>query len=430
MSARGSAPAAAGHTGPRPSHEVAQRPSHEAAPPPTHHAAPRSHSLFRPQHHGGHGAKVTMVELFFDLVFVFAITQLSHLLLGRTNALGALQTMMLLLAVWSLWNYTAWATNALDPERLPVRLLMFALMLTGLVVSLSIPTAFAAGGWAFATGYVLMHLIRSGFVVWAARDEPLNRRRNFQRNVFWVVLTGLLWFGGAAADPAQRPLWWIAAISLEFAAPWLLYWTPGLGASKTAEWAIDGGHMAERCALFVIIALGESLLITGATFADRPLTAAGVAGALSAFVGTVAMWWVYFHDGAEHAAAHIAKSSDPGRVARAAYSFLHIPIVAGVIVSAVGDEMVLVHPDHADAAAMATVIGGSALFLTGCMLFKWVCYERRTPPLSHMTGLLALAALFAAAAWGHWFSTLQLGILTAFVLVMVAIWEAVVLRLP
>jgi low temperature requirement protein LtrA len=115
------------------------------------HTAPHTHSLFR-QHSGHQTAKVSMVELFFDLVFVFAITQLSHSLLASLTPLGALQTVMLLLAVWSLWNYTSWATNALDPERIPVRLLLFALMLLGLVVSMSIPSAFEAGAWAFAIG--------------------------------------------------------------------------------------------------------------------------------------------------------------------------------------------------------------------------------------------------------------------------------------
>jgi low temperature requirement protein LtrA len=274
---------------------------------------------------------------------------------------------------------------------------------------------------------VLMHALRSGFVLWAAQTQPLHRRQNFQRNLFWVLVTSLFWFAGAAAAPERRLYWWMAAIGLEFVSPWLLYWTPGLGASKTSGWVIDGAHMAERCALFVIIALGESLLITGATFAKEPFTAQGAAGFASAFFGTVAMWWIYFHEGAEHAAHRIAKATDPGRTARIAYSYIHIAIVAGIIVSAVGDEIVLVHPDHADAAAIAAVIGGPALFLLGCALFKWVSYERSTPPLSHSVGLLALGAL-CAGAQAHWFSTLQLGSLTAAVLLLVAMWETLALR--
>ncbi len=389
-------------------------------------ALPHPRSLLR-QTAGDGAAKVTMVELFFDLVFVFAITQLSHSLLARLTPLGALHTAMLLLAVWSLWSYTAWATNVLDPERIPVRLLLFVLMLLGLVVSMSIPSAFEAGGWPFAIGYVLMHTLRCVFILWVARSGPRYRLHGFQRNLFWVAVSAPLWLAGAWATPEQRLGWWMAAIGIEFISPWLLFWTPGLGASKTSEWRVTGAHMAERCALFVIIALGESLLITGATFATQPFTAPGGAGFASAFFATVAMWWIYFHEGSEHAAHQIARAADPGRTARIAYSYIHIAIVAGIIVSAVGDEIVLVHPGHADAAAIATVIGGPALFLFGCTLFKWLSHERRTPPLSHSIGLLAFAALFAAAS-AQWFSTLQLGMLTASVLVLVAAWETLVLR--
>jgi low temperature requirement protein LtrA len=388
----------------------------------------RTHSLFR--HTDEHeAAKVTMVELFFDLVFVFAITQLSHSLLARLTPLGAVQTAMLLLAVWSLWSYASWATNVLDPERIPVRLLLFVLMLLGLVVTTSIPSAFTGGAWSFAIGYVLMHTVRCSFILWAARTGPRYRIRGFQRNLFWVAVSAPLWFAGAFAAPEQRLVWWAAAIGIELISPWLLFWTPGLGSSKTGDWLVDGAHMAERCALFVIIALGESLLITGATFAEQPFTALGAAGLASAFFSTVAMWWIYFHEGAEHAAHRIARSADPGRTARVVYSYIHIAIVAGIIVSAVADEIILVHPRHANAGAVATVIGGPALFVLGCTLFKWVSHDRRTPPLSHFVGLLAFGSLFAAAQ-AHWFSTLQLGMLTAAILVMVAAWETLVLRRP
>ncbi len=375
-----------------------------------------------------------MVELFFDLVFVFAITQLSHSLLAKLSALGALQTLMLLLAVWSLWNYTAWATNALDPERVPVRLLLFALMLCGLIVSMAIPSAFDRSGLVFAIAYVVMHTLRSGFVLWAARAEPLNRRQNFQRNLFWVAVPALFWFAGALANAEYRLYWWLAAIGLELVSPWLLYWTPGLGASKTSDWIVAGSHMAERCALFVIIALGESLLITGATFAEKPVTAVGSIGLASAFFGAVTMWWIYFHAGAEHASRKIEQAKDPGKTAVVSYSFIHIAIVAGIIVSAVGDELVLAHPEHADQAAVATLLGGPALFLLGCLLFKWVSYDRKTPPLSHSVGLLALGGLAVYALTvapgfaDHGLSAVQLAIAATTILLIVAVWETRALR--
>lgn len=370
-----------------------------------------------------------MVELFFDLIFVFAITQLSHLLLTHLSLQGSLQTLLLMLAVWTVWSYTAWATNFLDPETIPVRLLLIVLMLAGFVVAMAIPSAFGAGGPTFAVGYVLMHLIRSGFLIWAARAEPLVRRRNYQRNLFWVLVTAIIWLTGAFAEPGTRLYFWMSAVAVEFAAPLLLYWTPGLGASRTSEWTVNGSHMAERCALFVIIALGESLLLAGSTFTDLHWSGIGGAGLLSAFAGTVGMWWIYFHEGAEHAARHIAASSDPGNTARISYSFLHIPIVAGVVAAAVGNELVLTHPGHAETAAIVTIIGGPALFLSGCTLFKWRSHDRRTPPLSHTIGLIALAALYVAAQTER-YSSLQLGIGVTAILVAVAAWETLALRRP
>jgi low temperature requirement protein LtrA len=393
------------------------------------HQKPKSQTLLR-KHGGPLTAKVSMVELFFDLVFVFAITQLSHALLADLTLNGTLRSALLLLAVWSLWNYNSWATNLLDPDRLPVKLIIFVLMFVGLIVSVSIPVAFGTlgnpngGAWAFGCSYVLMHAIRTSFILWAARNEPLNRRQNFLRNFFWVIVSGVFWLMGAAANVDQRLYWWIAAIGIEFFSPWLLYWTPFLGASKTTDWIIDGAHMAERCALFVIIALGESLLITGATFSSKPFTIVGALGAASAFLSTLAMWWIYFHAVAEHATKRIKQDVDPGRTAMVAYSYIHITIVA-----AVGSEIAIVHPDHADTAAIATIIGGAALFLFGCLLFKWFSYDRKTPPLSHGVGLLLLA-LLCFSSLKHWFTTAQLGALTAAVMFIVAAWETVALSRP
>src|SRR5690242_21739504 len=136
--------------------------------------------LLRARNKDGH-ARVTFVELFFDLVFVFAITQLSHGLLHHLSAGGALQILLLLFAVWWVWIYTSWSTNWLDPETTPVRLMLFALMLAGLVLSTSLPKAFAGHGWAFAGAYVAMQLGRSLFVLRALAGRSPANFLNFQR---------------------------------------------------------------------------------------------------------------------------------------------------------------------------------------------------------------------------------------------------------
>jgi len=193
-----------------------------------------------------------------------------------------------------------------------------------------------------------------------------------------------------------------------------------------ADWVVEGGHMAERCAGFIIIALGESIVVTGATFADLTWTTDNVLAFSSSFVGSIAMWWIYFHKGAEAGSEQISRSSEPGRLARLAYTYLHMPIVAGIIVTAVADEIVLKHPNgHSDLRTVLSAIGGPLLFLLGTILFKHAI--RGWLQLSHGVGIIALAILawFAADL-----SPLVLSIATSALLVVVAVWESISLASP
>ena len=368
--------------------------------------------------------RVTFVELFFDLVFVFAITQLSHGLLHDLTLAGLLHTVLLLLAVWWAWIDTSWVTNWLDPQRAPVRLLLFALMLAGLVLSASIPEAFAERGLVFAAACAFMQMGRTLFMLWALKSHSAVNYRNFQRIAAWHALVALLWLSGGVAHGDARLAIWIAALFVETVAPSVGFFVPGLGRSTTADWEVAGAHLAERCGLFVIIALGELILVTGATFAELEWNFSTFAAFVGAFVGSVAMWWIYFNVGAEKASRLIAASSDPGRMARLAYTYMHIVIVAGIIVAAVAVELVLAHPfGHVETATRAAVLGGPALYLLGNILFKrsvaaWL-------PLSHLVGLAALFALVPAAS--H-LSPLPLGAAASAVLVIVAIWETLSLK--
>ncbi|MBS0538817.1 MAG: low temperature requirement protein A [Proteobacteria bacterium] len=369
---------------------------------------------------GGHeSGRVTYVELFFDLVFVFAVTQLSHGLLHHLTPLGALETGLLMMAVWWVWIYTSWITNWLDPERMPVRLMLFVLMAAGLVLSASIPTAFAARGASFAIAFVFMQVGRSLFMLWALKHHDSGNFRNFLRITVWLSVSGVFWIAGGFADPHARLGLWAIAVAIEYASPAAGMWVPGLGRSTTADWQIDGGHLAERCALFVIIALGESVLVTGATFADMAWTTDAVAAFAVALTGSIAMWMVYFNVGAERASRQIAHSDDPGRLARSGYTYLHILIVAGVIVSAVADELVLSHPaGHTEPKALAVIVGAPALYLLGTALFKRLTAPN--VPLSHLVGLGLLAVL---AIVGLSMPPLVLSAATSFCLVVVAFWE-------
>jgi low temperature requirement protein LtrA len=317
--------------------------------------------------------------------------------------------------------YTCWFTNWIDPDRPTVRMLMFLLMLAGLLMSAAIPNAFGHEGLLFAISYSFIQVVRTLFIVVASRDHDPVVHRNFLRIGTWLAVSAVVWIAGGMTTGTERVLAWIVALALEIFGPFFGYFVPGLGRSSTADWKIDGAHMAERCSLFVIIALGESILVTGATAAGQPATTPAVSAFVIAFLGSVAMWWIYFNIGAERGSRQIAGSDDPGRVARAVYTYFHIPIIAGIVVSAVGDEITIAHPEgHLDFAAAAVLLGGPALYLAGNIFFKRA--SARYYPLSHLVGLGLLVLLVPVATS---VTPLALGAATTAVLVIVAAWETI-----
>jgi low temperature requirement protein LtrA len=373
--------------------------------------------LLRPRE--GHAAeKVSFVELFFDLVFVFAITQLSHSLIGHFSLTGALQTLMMLLAVWWVWIFTAWVTNWLDPEKLPVRCLLLVMMVLGLVLSAAIPDAFGARGLAFAGAYVTLQLGRSLFFLWAARGEA-DITPTFQRIICWFGTGSVLWITGGFLDGTARMACWGTALVIEYISPSAGFYVPGLGKSHSTDWQVSGRHMAERCGLFIIIALGESILVTGATFSELQWTTPLIVAFIASVIGSIAMWWLYFDSASDLGTQVISSSDNPGRLARLAYTYLHLFLVAGIILSAAADEFVLAHPTgHTDAKTAIALLGGAALYLLGNVLFKRAISGRIL--WSHLVAILPLGLLGVTALHlAPWL----LATLTATMLIAVAWWE-------
>jgi low temperature requirement protein LtrA len=199
-----------------------------------------------------------------------------------------------------------------------------------------------------------------------------------------------------------------------------------MGRSTTADWQIAGGHMAERCALFMIVALGESILVTGTTYSELDSSPLRLAALIVAFAGSVALWWIYFDRSAAASTLVIEESDDPGRLGRSAFTYVHIPMVAGVIVLAAGDELVIAHPTgDASAATIATVVLGPALFVLGHALFKYVVW--RVISIPRVVGLACLLALLVV---GQVVSPLVLLILVSLVLGVVAGLDAAMLYDP
>jgi low temperature requirement protein LtrA len=372
------------------------------------------------------GNRVASVELFFDLIFVFAVTQLSHLLLSHFTLTGAAQTALLLLAVWWVWVYTSWTTNWLDPDKGPVRWMMFALTGLGLVMSTAIPDAFEPGaaGLIFAGSYVAMQIGRTVFMTLCAYAHGRNHFLNFSRVLIWLAVAAGLWIAGVL-EPAWRLPLWAVALAFDYGAPLAMFYVPGLGPSQMADWDVDGGHMAERCGLFIMIALGETIVEIGESLAGRPIDTATAAAFGIGFVTCVALWWMYFGLTAEKGARAITRDALPGRLARTAYTYLHILLAAGIILTAVGTERVLSGAHLPTASGLKlSVLGGPALYLAGNGLFIHAVSGHVAR--LHVAGIVVLAGL---AAWpGFDASPLVVAAIAAATLIGVATFEPMLYR--
>jgi len=268
-------------------------------------------------------------------------------------------------------------------------------MLASLLVAASVPEAFGDDALLFAASYCALQVVRNGFVV--AVTPPGDFHRNYLQILAWSVLSMPFWLGGALVDGGGRWALWLAALAIDLAAPLIRYWVPTMGRTPMADWAIDPGHFAERFQLFVIIVLGESIVITGGTASDAGLDGPVVAALLCAFGSTVALWWLYFGRIATASARNDAVDDTPGQTGRDAYTYLHLPIVAGVLLSAVGDELVLAHPtDRLGTAGALVTLGGPALYLVGLAAFGRRM-GRRPPTAGVVTAAVLLAAVPLAA---------------------------------
>lgn len=349
-------------------------------------------SRFQRRRAPGEEQKASNLELFYDLVFVFAVTQVSHLLLDDLSWRGAGRAALVLLVVWSAWNYTAWVTNELDPDSPAVRLLLVALMFASLVLAVAIPDAFGERALLFAGAYVALQVGRHAFLAFAVAPAGTLERERAARILTWFVAAGVFWIAGGLAEGSTQVWLWLVALGIDWVAPLVLYWVPGRPRLTGETWDVETSHFAERFQLFVIIALGETIVITGATTAELDLDVARMVALGVAFLSTVALWWLYFDYVAAIAQRRLELAPDRTRLARDGYTYLHVVLVAGIILSAVGDELVIAHPlDTLPTAQVVAVVAGPALYLLGHAAFR--LRMAGSPSWKRLAGALACLVL-------------------------------------
>jgi low temperature requirement protein LtrA len=355
---------------------------------------------------------VSPLELFFDLVFVFAVSQLSHHLLDHLTWRGAAETLVLLIGVFGIWSGTSFEATLLHIARSHARWLLLAVMLVGLFMNAAIADAFEVGGWAFVVPLLVIQAGRSILMVVVAPTRML--REHYARLLCWILATAPLWIVGAISDAESRLLWWSGAAAIDLAGTWLAHPLPGrMLRSEHVEF--DANHMLERCRLFLIIALGESVLSSGTALADASRTLMTVVTGTCALVTIVALWGLHFAASGRLMDRYVDTTTDPILAARRTVNGLLVS-VAGLVAVAVGNELVIAHPQSQVSMALSLVLfGGPLLYLLSQTVYLWAILGIRS-----LSRLAALAALAVAGGLSQLLPAYAaLGLLVTLLLVLV-----------
>ena len=306
--------------------------------------------------------KVTPLELFFDLVFVFAFTQVTGFMSKEASWAGLGRGMLILAALWWCWGAYAWLTDAIEHDEGHARLVMFAAMGGMLVVGLAVPGAFTHDALLFACAYVAVRLLHIALFALASDDvDIVEAAKRLARTA--VPGPALLVLAALVDSPAREIIWGLGLL-IDFAGPYVF---------GVRGFSVSAAHFAERFGLIVIIALGESIVAVGAGVAGLELDARVVLAALLGLVIAAALWWAYFDVVALVAERHFTGATGHARVrmARDSYSYLHFLIIAGIVLTALGIKKVLSHVDEPLKAVSAVALfGGIALYFIGHIAFR------------------------------------------------------------
>ena len=357
--------------------------------------------------------KTSYLELFFDLVFVFAFTQVTALILGDPSVTGFVRATLVLAMVWWAWSAYAWMTNSIDVENTVTRLIIFAAMAAGFFMALAVPHAFADEAVWFAVAYFVVRVLNTALYSWGVRNDPV-LLRSLARLTPWFLLAALVALSGGFLDADVRGWVWLASLAIDVA---------GTLTVARVDWRISPSHFAERFALIVIIALGESIVSIGVATSSLDRDATYAVSVVVAFAGVIALWWAYF-DFTAVAAERSLKRAAPlerGPLARDVFTYFHFPIVLGIILYAVAAKKTLEHPLDPLSKPGRWALGlGIALFLAGFVLARFRVVRR----IAWERIAAAALALVSALVLRRTDAIVTLGIVVAILVLSVAVETA------
>jgi len=316
--------------------------------------------------------RVSTLELFFDLVFVFTLTQLTNVLVKHLDAAQVGRVVLMLFLIWWMYDGYAWLTNVVGPSSITRRTLLLTGMAGFLVIALAIPDAYGAAGWAFGLAYLVVNVVHTALFTHADyRGSIRAMRRLGPLNLTSASLV----FAGGLVDPPYRYWCWIAAAAVQVATPYL---------HRMGQHAISAGHFAERHALVMIIAIGESIVAIGLGFAGVPLDLSTITVAVLGLCVAYYLWWVYFAGDEERAKDALDSITDPlrrARVALHAWGYTHLGMILGIVVLAAGVKKTVGHAfEPLGWGAALALGGGTALFL---LAHAWFLRQLAIPGRVH-----------------------------------------------
>ncbi|MFC0033780.1 low temperature requirement protein A [Micromonospora chaiyaphumensis] len=387
-------------------------------------ATGRGAGLLRPPASSG---RATFLELFFDLAFVVALTRVTQRFVdlsddtGWALVAGLGRTLLLFLALWLIWSHTVWITSRYEPERSIIQAVVVGTMFAGLVMAVTLPRALEERALPFAAAYLVVMVVRPLVVAAALRGHP--RRLVPFRLAAWAAASAPLWLAGALGPDALRLPLWAAALAVDYLA-WALGWpVPRLGASAVHRWRIAGTHLADRHQQMFLVSLGETILVISMVFGGTDYSPVRAAAFGVAFATSALLWRIYFHRAGLLLPEALGRAGMPGRLGTVSER-AHLLIVLGVLVTAVGYELVIDHPFGPPRPGLLLfVVGGPVLFLVARTLLEYEIFGRVSE--SRVIGLAAL--LLFTPALARWAPMVGLSVVAG-VLALVALLDALLSR--
>ena len=362
-----------------------------------------------------HPQQAAFIELLFDVVFVFAFTRLSERLVEFLDWAGFYENTVLTLALWWVWYRMAWTTNRYDPNRPLIQISVVGTMLASLLMAAALPRAYTDRGLVFASLFVAVQVLRPLWLLVLGGGDRESQLVT-TRILFWAGMSAVPWLAGIFTEGTARLAWWSVAVGLDYLGGMLDFPTPGLGRARLRRQAIAAEHMAERYRQFLVIAFGESILVSGIQFSPYGFEPARTTALIVAFTITILLGQIYFYRAGQLLPVAIAKSRSPGRISEFA-SYSHLIMVLGVGTSAVGDKLMIADPlGDTKPSGILIIFGGPAMFLVGRAMLEYTTFSRIS--WSRPVGILLLTAL---APLTLWMPPLAVGAAVAGVLAAVAI---------